>query len=83
MKKINQMKNNPIIKNLSKTVTIGFLAITTCLVSSNAIAAGSQSSDKGFLSKQTTEMEFTFAIVTIIVGLMVSEKWQRNQEQKE
>ena len=90
MKNINRIKNYQIIKNLSKTVAIASLTIATCLVSSNAIAGNSQlsdngvkSSDKGFLSKQTTEMEFTFAIVTIIVGLIVSEKWQRNQEQKE
>ena len=83
MKNSNQKKNHPLIKNLSKTVMVGFVTIATCLVSSNAIAASSQGSDKGFLSKQTTKMEFTGAIVTIIVGLIVSEKWQRNQEQKE
>ncbi len=90
MKNSNQKKNHPLIKNLSKTVMVGFLTIATCLVSSNAIAANSQGSDhgvksseQGFLSKQTTEMEFTLAIVTIIVGLIVSEKMQGNQSQKQ
>lgn len=45
---------------------------------------GSKSADNGgFISKHTTELEFTFAIATIIVGLLISDKWQKNQEQQE
>ena len=46
-------------------------------------AHGSGSSDEGFLSKHTTEIEFTFAILVIVVGLIASEKFQRAQEQNQ
>ncbi len=44
---------------------------------------GASSSDKGFLSKHTTEIEFTFAILVIVVGLIASERFQRAHENHE
>ncbi len=44
MKNINFLKNNQIIKNVSKTVTLGYLAIASCFVSSVA-QAGNPSSN--------------------------------------
>ncbi|MGK7937345.1 MAG: hypothetical protein AB4206_16380 [Xenococcaceae cyanobacterium] len=41
---------------------------------------GASSSDQGFLSKHTTEIEFTFAILVIVVGLIASERFQRAHE---
>lgn len=41
----------------------------------------SKSPDNGFLSKHTTEIEFTFAIMLIIVGLIVSDKLQQHQKE--
>ena len=35
-----------------------------------------------FLTKHTTEIEFTFAILVIVVGLIASERFQRVQEQQ-
>ena len=82
MKNINSFLFNSLIKNFSKTATIGFLTIATLFVSSSSLAASELSdSDQGFLVKQTTEIEFTFAILTVIVGLIASEKLQKNQEQ--
>ena len=43
--------------------------------------SGSNSLDNnGFVSKRTTGIEFTVALVTIIAGLLISERLQRNQE---
>ena len=44
---------------------------------------GASSSDQGFLSKHTTEIEFTFAILVIVVGLIASERFQRAHENHE
>ena len=43
---------------------------------------GDTSSDQGFISKRTTALEFTFAIMTIIVGLIASDRYQRNREKQ-
>lgn len=50
------------------------------------VAAGSQGSnsasksvDDGLVSKKTTKIEFTVALVIIISGLIISERFQRNQ----
>lgn len=81
MRTINSFLFNSLIKNFSKTATIGFLTIATLFVSSSSLASELPDSEQGFLSKQTTEIEFTFAIVTIVFGLIVSERLQKNQEQ--
>ena len=82
MKTINSLNFNSLIKNFSKTAAIGFLTIASLSVGSSSLAASKlPDSDQGFLSKQTTEIEFTFAIVTIIGGFIVSERLQKNQEQ--
>ena len=44
---------------------------------------GDTSSDQGFISQRTTALEFTFAIMTIIVGLIASDRYQRNIEQQQ
>ena len=44
---------------------------------------GSKSIDHGFISKRTTAMEFTFALVAVIGGLIFSERYQRNQEKQQ
>ena len=38
--------------------------------------------NNSFLTKHTTEIEFTFAILVIVVGLIASERFQRVQEQQ-
>ena len=38
---------------------------------------GAKISDPGFLSKSTTAIEFTFALVTVVGGLIVSDRYQR------
>ena len=40
------------------------------------------SADKGFLTKGTTEIEFTFAILVIVIGLIASERFQRAKEEQ-
>lgn len=42
----------------------------------------SGSTDKGFLTKSTTEVEFTFAILVIIIGLIASERFQRAKDEQ-
>lgn len=42
-----------------------------------------ENSEGGFISKKTAEIEFTFAILIIVVGLIVSERCQRSQEQQQ
>ena len=44
---------------------------------------GAKSADQGFISKRTTAIEFTFALVTVIGGLIFSERYQRNQEKQQ
>ena len=70
----------------SKTASIGFLALSTCLISSSAIAAEPQLSTHGskqsFLSRHNTEMEFTFAVATTMVGLFLSEALQQKNEKQ-
>ena len=44
---------------------------------------GAKSDDQGFVSKRTTALEFTFALVTVIGGLIFSERYQRNQEKQQ
>ena len=43
---------------------------------------GAKSIDQGFLSKRTTAMEFTFALVAVVGGLIFSERYQRKLEKK-
>ena len=43
---------------------------------------GHSKTSKGFLSKHTTEIEFTFAIIVIVIGLIASERFQRAQDQQ-
>ena len=38
-------------------------------------------SDSGFLSKSATTVKFTFALVAIVGGLIVSDRYQRKQKQ--
>ena len=44
---------------------------------------GSTSSDQGFMSKPTTTFEFTFALVTVMGGLIFSDIYQRNREKQQ
>ena len=41
----------------------------------------SKNSAQGFISKHTSAMEFTFAILIVIGGMIVSERFNRHQEQ--
>ena len=41
----------------------------------------SKNADEGFISKHTTEMEFSFAILMVIGGMILSERFNRHQEQ--
>ncbi len=44
---------------------------------------GAKSSDPGFISKRTTAMEFTFALLAVIGGLIVSDRYQRIREKQQ
>ena len=39
-----------------------------------------KNSDESFVAKHTTGIEFTFAILVVVIGLAVSEKLQKNKE---
>lgn len=69
-------KNNHSLESHSEVITVIAAAPQD---SSN----GSKSQDSGFVSKHTTEIEFTFAIMVIIVGLVVSDKLQKHQKEHE
>lgn len=56
-------------------------ATTAIAADSHGDNHGATSSSGGFLSKHTTEVEFTFAIMVIIVGMIISDKFQSKQEQ--
>ena len=43
---------------------------------------GASKSGDSFLTKHTTEIEFTFAILVIVVGLIASERFQRVQDRQ-
>ena len=43
---------------------------------------GASKSGDSFLTKHTTEIEFTFAILVIVVGLIASERFQRAQDRQ-
>ena len=39
--------------------------------------------DQGFISQRTTEIEFAFALLVLIVGLIASDRYQKNQEKQQ
>lgn len=41
------------------------------------------SSDQGFISQRTTALEFTFATLVVLGGLIFSDRYQRNQEKQQ
>ena len=44
---------------------------------------GAKDSDQGFVSKRTTAMEFTFALVAVVGGLIASDRYQRIREKQQ
>lgn len=58
------------------------LSVQAKEATNSAQGTGVNISDSGFLSKSTTTIKFTFALVAVVGGLIASERYQRKPEKQ-